>query len=123
MSFESELKDFIEELHRVERSLDFEKLADLIDESYIGFDEKGERIGKSDLIQQFKDPSLKFNVHEVSELEYRVYGEMGIVTGKVKLEGRYAKAEFQGNYIFTDVCVRRDGQWQVVLSQMTGIPS
>ena len=123
MSYEGELKDFIEELHRVERSLDFEKLTDLVADSYIGFDENGERIGKSGLIRQFKDPSLKFDVHEVSELEYRVYGEMGIATGKVKLKGTFAEAEFQGNYIFTDVCVRQGGQWKVVLSQMTGIPS
>lgn len=123
MSYESELKDFIAKLHRVERSLDYEALAEMVADSYIGFDENGERIGKSTLIQQFKDPSLKFDVHEVSELEYRVYGEMGIATGKVTLKGRYAEAEFQGNYIFTDVCVRQDGQWQVVLSQMTPIPS
>lgn len=123
MSYEGELKNFIEELHRAERGLDFEKLADLIAESYIGFDENGERIGKSILIQQFKDPSLKFDEHEVSDLEFRVYGEMGIATGKVKLKGKFAEAEFQGNYIFTDVCVRMDGQWQVVLSQMTGIPA
>ena len=123
MSYLSELMEHIQELHIAERTLDVEKLSSLIADDYAGIGENGEQGDKNTLLMQFKDISLEFEQHEVKNVEYRIYGEVGIVSGKVSLKGNYSDGQFQGKYVFTDICVRRDGQWQVVFSQMTVIVS
>ena len=55
MSYLSELKEHIKELHIAERNLDVEKLKFLIAEDYRGIGDLGERIDKNTLIQQFMD--------------------------------------------------------------------
>jgi ketosteroid isomerase-like protein len=59
---------------------------------------------------------------ELSELDVRVEGSNGVVTGINRVKGKDAKgAAFDRNVRFTDTFVKRDGRWMVWATQGTDI--
>ena len=54
---------------------------------------------------------------ELSEMQVRVFGDAAVVTGKAALrDAKYNGKDVSGDYLFTDVYVKRDGRWQAVAS-------
>ena len=70
----------------------------------------GARVGFAQ-VESFKHRDIK--VH--------VYGDTAVVTGATTLKGTAGDTDLSGEFRWTDVFVRRDGQWQVVASQATAI--
>jgi len=68
---------------------------------------------------------LKYSVMELdSAVDVRVYGDVALIRYRMKIEidvqgQRYPRT----GYWFTDAYERRDGRWQIVWSQGTGITS
>lgn len=58
---------------------------------------------------------------KIDDLRVRVYGDVAIVTGLNTLTGS-AKGYVSGARRFTDVWVRRNGQWKTVGGQSTVVP-
>ena len=58
---------------------------------------------------------------KIDDLRVRVYGDVAIVTGLNTLTGS-AKGYVTGGRRFTDVWVRRNGQWKTVGGQSTVVP-
>ncbi len=54
-----------------------------------------------------------------SDLEIRMYGDTGIVTGIAHVKGQENGEDITGDYRFTDVFVKRDGKWQAVNTATT----
>ena len=62
------------------------------------------------------------DLEEVSDMNVRIEGNTGIVTGIYRARGKDEKgASFDRTSRFTDVYVKRDGRWQVLSSQGTAI--
>jgi ketosteroid isomerase-like protein len=60
------------------------------------------------------------DLEEVSDMNVRIEGNTGIVTGLDHIRGKDEKgAPFERTARFTDVYVKRDGRWQVLSSQGT----
>lgn len=116
-----ELQKLAETLSQAEFACDVDKLSQLIADDYFGIGEGGKFIDKATLLQRFQDPDLKFETHELGELHYRIYSKIGIVIGPVEIKGEYKEARFEGSFVFVDVWVKRNGEWQVVSSQMTKV--
>ena len=57
-----------------------------------------------------------------SEVTVRVFGDTAILTGRVLLRAVVAQEERINNLRFTDVWLRRAGQWQLVAWQATRLP-
>jgi ketosteroid isomerase-like protein len=65
---------------------------------------------------------LTLSVSELSDLDVRVHGDTGVVTGILRVVGKDDKsAAFDRNVRFTDTFVKRDGRWVVWASQGTEI--
>jgi ketosteroid isomerase-like protein len=68
---------------------------------------------------------IKYSVMELdSAVDVRVYGDVALIRYRAQIEvdvqgQRYPRA----GYWFTDAYEKRDGRWQIVLSQGTGIAS
>ena len=56
----------------------------------------------------------KTTVCDEDKMKVRVYGDAAVVVGR-------ATATFNGQFMFTDTYIRRNGHWQVVASQSTEI--
>ncbi len=116
---QDELQKLAEALSHAELSCDVDKLSQLLADEYLGIGDDGKFIDKATLLQRFQDPRLKFETHKLGELRLRVYTNVGLVIGTVEVKGKYKDTKFEGNFVFSDVWVQRDGLWQVVSSQMT----
>ena len=77
---------------------------------------------KKSLIEDMESGTTSFDSIEPADVEARVYGSSGVVTGtarfRVSTQGR--KLDF--GVRFTDVWVQTDGDWRVVAWQSTKRP-
>jgi ketosteroid isomerase-like protein len=66
-----------------------------------------------------KSGDLKFESNNVDEMKVRVYGHTAVVNGQSTVKGTFKDHDISGKYRWTDVYVKRDGNWQLVNSQLT----
>jgi len=72
------------------------------------------RYGKAEAVND-----VKTGVHSTLDLEdvnVRVYGDTAIVTFDQNERSKHGDEDFSGHYMFTNVWVKRNGQWQAVSS-------
>lgn len=53
------------------------------------------------------------------DMKVRVYGDIAVVTGREHEKSTKKNVDTTGDYLYTDVFVKRHGQWQAVNSQDT----
>lgn len=88
----------------------------IVADDFFGTEPDGKRITKADLIAEVKTgDALASNRLNENDVKIRFYGQTALVNGseswKRKSDGK------TGRWIWTDVFVKRNGQWQVVASQ------
>jgi hypothetical protein len=76
---------------------------------------------RQELIGELTKGTLKFDALTIQEVETQVHGETGIVSGKVNAEWERSGHENFGTFRFTDVFIRREDHWQLVMRQLTKI--
>ena len=83
---------------------------------------------KADEIANLKKPAPAGTppIFMTADTKVRVYGDTAVLTGKVIKKGTYAEGprkgqEYNFQYRYTDVYVKRNGRWQVVASHLTGL--
>lgn len=67
--------------------------------------------------------AMDFQSYDLDSLEMRSFGTAAVVTGRARMRGYAGKQDISGQYRLQDVWVQRGGQWQLVASQWTSIPS
>ncbi|UUZ56279.1 nuclear transport factor 2 family protein [Massilia sp. H-1] len=66
-------------------------------------------------------PKLVIDPYRVEDFDVRVYGDVALLTGRTRMTGSYDGKQFKSHYRYTDVYVRRDGQWKVASVQITPV--
>src|SRR4051812_21163842 len=59
-------------------------------------------------------PLIDTRSFELSDAETRVYGSAAVIFVRAKLDWSIEGRQLPGNYMITDLWVRREGRWQVV---------
>ena len=98
---------------------DIKLLESLIHEEYVGFDPLGNPQDKKMSLDAYQPGAAKLDKYDVEEVEARVIGEVGIITGKGYLHGTFAGSEFEHSLRFLDIYLYRGNVWQLYLSQVT----
>jgi ketosteroid isomerase-like protein len=62
-----------------------------------------------------------FTEASLSDMNVRVFGDTGIVTGVAHIKGTENGKDVSGDYRFTDVFVKRDGNWEAVNTDTTKV--
>jgi len=81
----------------------------------------GQIVPKSVLVEKIKDGSLKIESLDYANMKVRMYGDTGIVTGRMTIKATWDGSDVGGEYAFTDTFVKQGGKWQEVASQVTRI--
>jgi len=110
-----------EELKNALRTCSVENLEEMILEDYRGFSINGTIEVKGDILMYFKPGGIKLSKYEVLEVEYKVYSEIGIVSGKGVIEGSYEEHKFQHKVFFIDIFKYVNNNWRYFKSQVTEI--
>jgi hypothetical protein len=111
-----------QELTRVENNWcsadvknDAAALSAILADNYTDVTLEGKVTNKAENIAALKTD--KATACDVDKLNIHVYGDTAVVVGRATIKS----ATFNGQYMYTDVYVRRNGQWQAVASQGTEI--
>jgi hypothetical protein len=82
----------------------------------------GGELTKEQYLGAIASGQLKYLVWEPEDIAVRVYAESAVLRYKARLENAWqGKRNPPGQFWHTDVYEKRDGRWQVVLSQATGV--
>ena len=94
----------------------------LADDYYGVSSRTGKLNTKADDVADIKNRKDKVDSAVASDMQVRVDGNTGVVTGVYTMKGRDEKGQpFDRRIRYTDVYVKRDGRWLAVASQGTAI--
>ncbi|MDQ5844596.1 MAG: nuclear transport factor 2 family protein [Acidobacteriota bacterium] len=71
-------------------------------------------MNKEESLAIWRSGKLKFHSYKTSDLRIRVYGTAAVVTGQLERRRTNNVQEFEDDWRFTKVYVRRGGNWLVV---------
>jgi hypothetical protein len=100
---------------------DVRLLETLIADDHLGYDPAGNVQDKKMSVEAYQPGCAKLDKYDVDQLDVRVLGEVGIITGRGYIHGDFAGAQFEHHLRFMDIYVYRTGTWQLYLSQVTPI--
>jgi ketosteroid isomerase-like protein len=84
----------------------------------------GAEADKAEFLKSIAAFPVEIRAIRGEELKVNVYGETAVLTGMQVAEVRMPEgAEEEGAVAFTDVFVRRDGRWLMVLAYAVELPS
>ncbi len=90
-------------------------------EEYRYTDPAGRVSGKADEVARAKTGDIQIENFQLSDEKVQIYGETAVMTGQTAIKGKDKGDEISGDYRWTDLFVKRGGNWQVVASQATVI--
>jgi len=109
-----------EELTRAMRDNDADGIARCLSDDWAVISGKGGvGEGKSIFPEGIKQGYLTRKTFEISEPRVRLYGEVALVTTKLKTSGMFGGKPFDVTERQTDVWLWKDGRWKCVLTHET----
>jgi ketosteroid isomerase-like protein len=110
----SALKQLDQERIQAQIGADAATLGRLYAEDFIGIGPSGTVRTKAQVVADFTSGSLRFQSITTDDVQWRVYGDTAVETGRSTMDGQdKAKAVPRDNR-FTRVWVKRQGRWQLV---------
>lgn len=108
------------------RRNDVVRLARLYADEFQLINFRGRRVDKAGVLSALESGALRFDSLATSELDVRVYGDAGVVTGVQHQVAREPGGDDQAHpkdVRFTHLYVLREGSWRLVASQITAVLS
>jgi ketosteroid isomerase-like protein len=105
------------------RAGDSKTLTELIHEDYHGFDLRGNPEDRRMILEVYRPGGVTLTTFEVDDLAAWVMGDVGLVTGRATIAGRYGKDIFEHTVRFMDVFARQPSAWRLIASQNTELPT
>ena len=119
MSDKTRLLEAFDRLKEAMFANDVGILDELMADEYVGYDPTGKPQDRALSLEAYAPGNVKLDRYDVEEVDARVIGEVGIISGKGYIHGTFAGSEFEHRLRFLDLYVHRDGRWQMILSQVT----
>ena len=76
---------------------------------------------KAQIVADVKSGDLVLESSTISDMKVQVYGDAAVVTYVTTDKGKYKKTDISGRFRWTDIFVRRAGEWKIVAGQGTPI--
>ena len=108
------LKQLDQERIRAQIGADAAALGRLYADDFIGIGPSGTVRTKPQVIADFTSGSLKFQSITTDDVQWRVYGDTAVETGRSTMDGQDRGKTVPRDNRFTRVWVKRHGHWQLV---------
>jgi len=100
-------------------SNDIQSLKKVMAEDYTGYDPLGNPQDLSMSIEAYRPGGVDLDTYDVEDMEVRIIGKVGIITGKGFIHGTFEGNVFEHTLRFLDIYIARDSGWQLIMSQVT----
>ena len=114
------------QLHELEQRLvrawlnnEWETINSILADDWTLIDPAGRILTKAQIMEEAKSGTRKLESGTLDELHIRLFGDVGVVTGRTTATGSYKGVSASARLRFTDVFVKQGDDWQVVASQAT----
>lgn len=71
-------------------------------------------ITKSDLMSGFRSGKIEIELVSFEEMNFRLFGNVGVLSGYVNINAKVDGEQFQGWYRVIGVVAKRNGEWQPI---------
>ena len=119
---EQQLKQMEDDWQKATRTKDDAALKRIIAKDWVATDDKGKALNREQYISQTTSNPDVVQSNENTDMQVRVYGNTAVVTGGLTEKGTRNGTAYTDTYKWTDVFVKRGGQWQAVVSQWMKVP-
>ena len=100
------------------------KAADrLLADDYVFLQADGNVSNKAQNLAVLRDAAFVCEAFATEDVVVRVYGDVGVITGRAIMRATYGGQDVGGEFLYTDVWAKHGGRWQTVVSQATRRPS
>lgn len=100
---------------------DFDILAEILDDELIYSHSKGTMDDKASFLAALQSGKFRFKLSEREAMPVRVYGDVAILNGRVRLTVDVGGTEHVAHNAFVTVWVLRTGRWRLVHWQATAV--
>ena len=106
------------------KAKDANALEPLVADDFVYRTHFGAESNKSEFLQSIAAIPIEIVSLRGEELKVNIYGDTAILTGVQRAEARQPESEIEESAVaFTDVFVRREGRWLMVLAYGVELPS
>lgn len=113
--------DALKQLERgwseAQKSVDIDKLNQIIADDWAGIGSDGSRETKRQLLADVKSGANKLESFEIGPMDVKMLGNIAVVQGSDTEKSSNKGKDTSGKWAWTDVFVKRGGKWQAVRSQ------
>jgi hypothetical protein len=118
-SNEQQLLKLFEDGDRALIAADIAELSRIFADDYIQYDESGKTFTKQDVIDNLKTGAIRYvSMISTGRLFRLLTKDVAIVHGSEEDEVEQGGQRFAVRYVYTDVVVKRNAEWQIVASQL-----
>jgi ketosteroid isomerase-like protein len=119
VSVEQKLMQMERDWGKAQIKKDYAAVDKMLAADWQGIDYDGQIVDKATYMAHMRSEQSTLQSEDISQMKVRVFGNTAIVTGKDTEKSTDRGKNSSGTYVWTDVFVLRNGQWQVVASQST----
>ena len=124
MNDEQQILQLFEAGDRALITVDVPELSRIYADDYVQYDESGEVITKSDMIESLASGKNRLVSMTSTGRRIRILrDDLAIVHGSEDDVIEQAGRRFPARYFYMDVVVKRNGNWQIVASQLSRPPA
>lgn len=118
MNDEDEIIQLFKDGDRALMTANMAELERIYADNYMQYDESGRIITKADLIKDLSSGTTRLLSMESLGRRVRLFGDFAVVHGSEEDEIERDGQRFTARYLYMDVVVKRNGEWQIVASQL-----
>ena len=100
---------------------DYDSLNELLCQDYRSFNLAGQVEYRDLVLEVYGKNKVQLDKFDVSDMNIDVFENIGIVTGKGYIRGRFKNEVWEHDLRFCDIYVKRESKWQLFFSQGTPI--
>jgi uncharacterized protein (TIGR02246 family) len=116
---EQQIVKLFEDGDRAITAADVAELSRIYADDYIQYDETGKAFTKRDMIDDLRSGEVRYLSMTSTGRRVRMLNDdVAIVHGSEEDEVEQDGQRFRARYIYMDAVVKRDGEWQIVASQL-----
>ena len=119
MSHEAEIMAAFERFRDALMACDTRALDELMAPDYRSYNLRGHLEERDVVLEAYRPGGVSLDEWDLEDVRVEVFSEVGILTGRGHIAGRWQEEPWSHDLRFCDVWVRRQGSWQLLLSQAT----